>query len=442
VPLFLLAILGIAGWVLWPRIQPMLDRWRAPEVEGGVVIRTRPGSDLELTTASGYVVPRTKAALAAKVAGTLTHLMVDVGDEVEANALIAQIEKDDWEHRKDQQLAEVARAMSTSAIMRHRVLQAQEVVDRMAVEAKELDAALREAGSVVAEAQRVYDLEKQLFDSGSGKKDDSERANNELVRTRASLSRVEQSQAIMEARKKEAELAVKEASLAVAQADVGVTRAQADLASAVTDLKHTEIRAPFAGTILRKEAEVGEIVVPALAGGSTSRGSVVTMADFKTLELEVDVFERDIRLVTEGGPAEIRINALPNLVFEGRVRQVVPTADRAKGTVQVKVSLMDSDPRVLPEMAGKVVFLKDAPEAPRESQVMAPTAALTRRNDQIGVFLLEGDRVKFQAVTTGPVQSDRTTILSGLLGGERVVINPQSSLADLMQVRLKESSNG
>ena len=177
-------------------------------------------------------------------------------------------------------------------------------------------------------------------------------------------------------------------------------------------------------------------VAPPLIGGFFD--SSVTMADFATLELEVDVFERDIRLVVDKAPAEVRINALPDLVLKGRVRQIVPTADRTKGTVQVKVELLERDPRVLPEMAGKVVFLRETPATVRPSAILAPTAAIVRDKDQPGVFVLEADRVRFRAVTLGATEGDRTIITSGLSGGEQVVLDPQVSLTDRMLVRILE----
>ncbi|HMS17582.1 MAG TPA: biotin/lipoyl-binding protein [Planctomycetota bacterium] len=274
----LLVLLGLGGlgWILWPRIEPMVARWRAPEVRAGIVIITRPGADLELTTASGYVVPRTKAALAAKVAGTLTELLVDVGDAVADKQLIAQIERVDWENRKAQQEAELKRAQAAAALAAHRIVQARGVVARIEAEESELASALAESAATLKEAERVLERDQNLLASGAGIRDDVDRATNELARARAATSRVAQSRSVLQARKAEAALAVTEAEFIQKQAAVGVTRALADLAVAETDLLHTEIRAPFAGTILRKEAEVGEIVVPALAGGSTSRGAVVT----------------------------------------------------------------------------------------------------------------------------------------------------------------------
>jgi RND family efflux transporter MFP subunit len=235
---------------------------------------------------------------------------------------------------------------------------------------------------------------------------------------------------------------VKEAEAAEKEAAARLKESEAALAGAETDVEHTEIRAPFSGIVLRKEAELGEIVVPALAGGATSRGSVITMAEFASLELEVDVFERDIRLVSEGGPTEILINAFPDLRLKGTVRQVVPTADRTKGTVKVKVAFEDRDPRVLPEMAGKVVFLRERTGEAAPPQVLAPSAAVITRGDVRGVFVLEGARVTFRAIGGDEGRDGRVVVLSGLDGGERVVLDPPPSLGDGDLVRVAEKADG
>ena len=142
------------------------------------------------------------------------------------------------------------------------------------------------------------------------------------------------------------------------------------LAEATND--NTIIRAPFTGTVLHKDAEVGEVVAPSVGGGLT-RGAVVTMADLETLEVEVDVNEAYIGRITNGQPARITLDAYPDTSFRGITRQVVPTADRQRATVQVKVTITDHDPRILPEMGAKVDFL--VPEAQHSSSATATTPA-------------------------------------------------------------------
>src|SRR5262249_14773020 len=152
----------------------------------------------------------------------------------------------------------------------------------------------------------------------------------------------------------DAELEGAQTRLDVLGAQASAARAQAKLAEA--NLENTRVRAPFSGTVLRKDAEVGEIVAPSSAGGGLTRTAIVTIADLSTLEVEVDVNEAYIAQVRNGQPARITLDAYPDTSFAGRVRQVVPTADRQKATVLVKVSILDRDPRILPEMGAKVVF--------------------------------------------------------------------------------------
>jgi RND family efflux transporter MFP subunit len=181
------------------------------------------------------------------------------------------------------------------------------------------------------------------------------------------------------------------------------------------------IRAPFTGTVLRKEAEVGEVVAPSVGGGLT-RGAVVTMADLTTLEVEVDVNEAYIARIRHNQPARITLDAYPDTGFRGMVRQVVPTADRQRATVQVKVSILDRDPRILPEMGARVDFLE--PDTARSAgttaapRIRIPAAAVREENGQTIVWLVRQGRLERRAVQAGPVSGGFREIRSGLAGGE------------------------
>src|SRR5207249_3075130 len=204
--------------------------------------------------------------------------------------------------------------------------------------------------------------------------------------------------------------------------------AEAALRFAQASLENTLIRAPFSGTVLRKEAEVGEVVAPSVGGGLT-RGAVVTMADLRTLEVEVDVNEAYIARVHHGQPAKITLDAYPDTSFGGQVRQVVPTADRQRATVQVKVSILDHDPRILPEMGARVDFLE--PERPAAARGAAPTTplrirvpagAVRERDGQTVVWLVRNGRLEPRVVQAGPVSGEFREIRSGLSGGELVLV--------------------
>ena len=219
------------------------------------------------------------------------------------------------------------------------------------------------------------------------------------------------------------------------EAQLQSARAQTQLATA--NFENTRVRAPFGGTVLRKDAEVGEIVAPSAAGGGLTRTAIVTMADLGTLEVEVDVNEAYIAQIRGGQSARITLDAYPDTSFRGAVRQVVPTADREKATVEVKVSILDHDPRILPEMGAKVLFEAEAPGnlpvAPR--RVTIPAAALVSGTGGAHVFVIENGRAVSRGVEPGPARGNEVEIRSGLEGGESVVLDPPAKLRNGARVR-------
>ncbi len=196
-----------------------------------------------------------------------------------------------------------------------------------------------------------------------------------------------------------ADLEAAETKVGVLEAQVNAARAQARLAE--VNLENTRVRAPFDGTVLTKDAEVGEVVAPASAGGGLTRTAIVTMADLATLEVEVDVNEAYIARIQAGQPARITLDAYPDTTFAGRVRQVVPTADRQKATVLVKVSILDHDPRILPEMGAKVVFPPATGAAALPRRVTVPAAAVVRDAAGARVWVVERGRVAARPITLG-----------------------------------------
>ena len=233
----------------------------------------------------------------------------------------------------------------------------------------------------------------------------------------------------------DADLESAETKVEVSLAQANAARAQAKLAEAT--LENTRVRAPFSGTVLRKDAEVGEIVAPSSAGGGLTRTAIVTMADLSTLEVEVDVNEAYIAQVVNGQPARITLDAYPDTSFAGRVRQVVPTADRQKATVLVKVSILDRDPRILPEMGAKVVFeAHDAQIAAAPRRVFVPEAAIVQSGGRAFVWVMQDGAVRQQAVDVGPARGDRIEVRQGLLGGESLVLSPPAGLKDGSKVKL------
>ena len=210
---------------------------------------------------------------------------------------------------------------------------------------------------------------------------------------------------------------------------------------AQANLENTIIRAPFTGTVLRKEAEVGEVVAPSVGGGLT-RGAVVTMADLTTLEVEVDVNEAYIARVTGGQRARITLDAYPDTAFRGEVRQVVPTADRQRATVQVKVGILDRDPRILSEMGARVDFLEletpsAAPAAAAATRIRVPAAAVRSFQGQTVVWIVRDDRLVMKPVQAGPVSGGFREVRSGLAGGELLLVSGVDQPRDGLRVKVQ-----
>jgi RND family efflux transporter MFP subunit len=373
-------LLGLVALALVAGLLLVLRRGGAAPVQVVVATPTSGAGGLSggnasaSVTANGYVVARTRASVAAKLAGRIADLRVSEGSYVRRGEVIARLENDDYQ-------AQLAQAQ----------------------------AALTSAHADLAEAQAGRDV-----------------AASEAARLRA--MRAENPGLVSQ---EEFDATVSRATQAAARAQSAQSRiasAKAASAFARANLENTVIRAPFTGTVLRKEAEIGEVVAPSVGGGLT-RGAVVTMADLTTLEVEVDVNEAYIARVTSAQPARITLDAYPDTSFRGQVRQVVPTADRQRATVQVKVSIVDHDPRILPEMGARVDFLDTArvvagtgAGAAATPRFRLPSAAVRELNGQSVVWLVRDGRLESRPVEAGPVSGGFREIRSGLAGGELLLV--------------------
>jgi RND family efflux transporter MFP subunit len=335
-------------------------------------------------TANGYVVARTKASVSAKTAGRLAFLGVSEGSYVHRGEVIARLDNADYQASVSQAQANVAAA------------------DASVIEATS------DRDQTTRDAQRISDI----------------RARNANLMSPQDL-----------------ETATSRAAAALARYNAAVARkrsAEAALRLAEASNENTVIRAPFTGTVLRKDAEVGEVVAPSVGGGLT-RGAVVTMADLSTLEVEVDVNEAYIGRIAGGRPARITLDAYPDTTFRGEVRQVVPTADRQRATVQVKVSILDHDARILPEMGAKVDFLEPeqpaAAGAPARPSIRIPSAALKSDAGASFVWLVRDGRLTKRPVTVGPVSGGFLEVRSGLSGGEQLLVGGVDEPKEGMRVK-------
>ncbi|MFN2572611.1 MAG: efflux RND transporter periplasmic adaptor subunit [Gemmatimonadales bacterium] len=324
--------------------------------------------------ANGYVVARTKAAVSAKIPGRLAMLNVSEGSRVAKGDILARLDNADYAAAVGQAQASVASAKAT-------LIEAQSDRDQLQ-----------------REFVRVRDIHTQ---------------NPNLV----SPQEVENAES--KARQGDARVDAQTARVQAAEAGLRVAEA---------NLENTYIRAPFGGTVLRKEAEVGEVVAPSVGGGLT-RGAVVTMADLATLEVEVDVNEAYISRIARGQQARITLDAYPDTAFRGAVRQVVPTADRQRATVQVKVSIVDRDPRILTEMGAKVEFLEapraartDATQPPARPRILVPAEAVRSDDGRDVVWIVRNGKLQKRDVDAGPVSGNFREIRAGLSGGEQVLV--------------------
>ena len=335
--------------------------------------------------ANGYVVARTQASVSAKLPGRLAYLGVSEGSHVDSGQVIARLDNADY-------TAVVGQAEAALATEQATLIEAQADRDEL-----------------VREARRAHDVRAQ---------------NAQLIS------------------QQDAELADSKAAQAVARVAAQQARVQAataGLAVARANLDNTLIHAPFTGTVLRKDAEVGEVVAPSVGGGLT-RGAVVTMADLATLEVEVDVNEAYISRIRAGQPARITLDAYPDTSFRGAVRLVVPTADRQKATVQVKVAIQDRDPRILTEMGARVEFLESsrtaAGPAPRP-RVTVPADAVRTEGSEAVVWLVKDGRLARRVVDAGPTSGGMREVRAGLAGGETLLVGGLETPVDGMRVTVK-----
>jgi len=235
-----------------------------------------------------------------------------------------------------------------------------------------------------------------------------------------------------------AEARYKKAAAGVSGAQYAVKAAEAALEAARVNVEYTVVRAPFDAVVLTKNADIGDIITP-LGAAANAKAAVVTIADMNSLQVEADVSESNLEQVKAGQPCEIQLDALPDKRFRGEVHMVIPTADRTKATVMVKVRFVDKDPRILPEMSAKVAFLSKAvsPEEEKPRTTINP-AAVVSRNGKSMAFVIKESRVEEQEIATGEKLGDLLVVAGGVKAGDRVVLNPPKGLKSGSRVKQAE----
>ncbi|MCK9196177.1 MAG: efflux RND transporter periplasmic adaptor subunit [Syntrophales bacterium] len=354
----------------------------AISVDVTTISQVYPSQSISILNASGYIVAQRKAAVASKVTGRLVALMVEEGSKVKQGEVIARMENVDVTAFRNQAAANLNTVRAT------------------------LEQAKAERDIALLEYTRY----KKLFESNFVAKSDYD-----VTVTR-----------------------YKRAVEGVKGAEATVRAGIAALQNAEAGLDYTLVRAPFDAVVLTKNADVGDIVTP-MGSAANAKAAVVTIADMKSLQVEADVSETSIASIRVGQPCDIQLDALPNMRFQGEVYTIVPTVDRSKATVLVKVRFLDKDPRMLPDMSAKVSFLSRRLE-PEElkPRLAVSQSALISRGNKTFVFLLQGNRVKETLVQVGSKLGDMTEVISGLKPGDRAVIKPSKGLKNGSRIKVAE----
>jgi RND family efflux transporter MFP subunit len=375
-------VLGAAGAAYWRSQQ------RAPEVRLATVEVTAPGESMRgaVLDASGYVVARRKATVSSKVTGKIVAANVEEGMVVSEGQVLARL---------DDSLISRQLALAESQV---------ETARRGLAETEVL---LREAQINLGRTRELVEGE-----VGTQAALDADQAAVDALAARLERERVE---------------------IAVAERQLAIRRQELD---------DTIIRAPFAGVVVTKDAQPGEMISPVSAGGGFTRTGICTIVDMSSLEVEVDVNEAYINRVRPGQEVQATLDAYPDWRIDARVITPVPTADRQKATVKVRIAFAELDPRILPDMGVKVSFLADETAAASGS-VAAPAAlvpedAVRAEGEQSIAFVFGGETVERRAIKVGGRRGDQVEVIAGLSAGEQVVVDGPADLADGDRVSVAE----
>jgi HlyD family secretion protein len=458
---FLLLGLAVVGLLFRGPLGAALAGLTAPTVRLAPLERVDPRAQGALSgaAANGYVVAARRAALSADTPGRIVELRVTEGSELAAGDLVARLYAEEYRAALQRAAAEVEVAEASIAA-------AERDVDRARAEfaAEEADLPRRDADAEAAlaevEAARarltLAELELSRSETLAQERVASQRELDQARATidegRAALAAAEATARSVEAAAQSARaaLGVRQAAIASAEAELTTARARAQAARAAAaqaqaTLDKTEVRAPFDGIVVLKDAEVGEVVSPNSQGGSNARGSVATMVDRASLEVQAEVPEATLSVVEVGAPARIFLDAYPDQPYAGTVDRIWPTADRQKATVEVRVRFAAPDERLRPEMGVRVVFLDAddiealaAAERGEPAPLLLPDGALVEREGSSGVFTVEERRAVFRPLTLGGERGGRTVVLGGLDEGARFVLDPPADLAPGDRVRAEE----
>jgi RND family efflux transporter MFP subunit len=382
VVLLVLGVLGAGGWFWTQRLQAVSVKTAAVSVRA-----SGPGAAAgSVLNASGYVTARRRATVSSKVTGKVLEVFVEEGKAVKKGQVLARL--DDSQIRAALQVAQAQLAASQRG-------------------AAEDEARLKQA-------QLTLDRRSRLIE--------------EKV-----VGRAEVDEAQSEVDSLKARIAVAEQQIKVAQAQVNARE---------TDLTDMEVRAPFDGIAISKDAQPGEMISPVSAGGGFTRTGICTIVDMSSLEIEVDVNETYINRVHAGQRVEAVLDAYPDWRIPAHVITTIPSADRQKATVKVRIAFDALDQRILPDMGVKVSLLRDPDPAAKTGAAAVPRMALPKSavrsmDGRTVVFVVNGDRVERRAITVGDQNGDQIDVVSGVRQGERVVVEVPAAMKDGDRIKVQ-----
>jgi len=378
-PLLIILAIAMAAAAYWFLIKPPA----AIEVSTAIAREISREVASTVLNASGYVTARRQATVSSKFTGKVVEVLIEEGMQVETDQVLARL--DDANIATSYALAEA--------------------------QLRSAETSLKETRALLVEANAVYKRTKNLVDRQLA-------SEAEMDRARAGADSLA------------ARLESKQAGVAVAEKQLDVYRQQ---------LEDTVIRAPFTGIIVAKNAQPGEMISPVSAGGGFTRTGIGTIVDMTSLEVEIDVNEAYINRVKPGQKIVATLDAYPDWSIPCHVIAIIPTADRQRATVEVRVGFDELDSRILPDMGVKVAFQEDVAKATSgQVGVMVPKAALSESNGKQYVLLVVGNRVERRAVATAGERGQEMLVSSGITSGDKVIINAPSGLKD--GERVKETS--
>ena len=361
-----------------------LGRDKGVEVQVADVVAIGNGGAVSASVldATGYVVARRMATVSAKVPGKVREVLIEEGQRVEPGQVIATLDPIDAEQQRTLSASQLQAARSQAAGVQAQL--------------KEAEANAARLGALVGQ---------------------------KLV------SRAQYEQAIAQRDSLRAQLATAQRNAQVAADGLRISAQGVD---------NTIVRAPFAGVVIAKAAQPGEIVSPMAAGGGFTRTGIGTIVDMDSLEVEVEVGEAFIGRVKPGMPTETVLNAYQDWKIPGKVIAIIPAADRGKATVKVRVGIDAKDARIVPDMGARVSFLEEAKpvQADVKPGVLVPAAAIVERDGKDVAFAIDGEAVQQRTLKLGRTLGDDREVLEGLNGGDAVVLDPPERLADGSRVRI------